>query len=72
MNEGEQIREEFSNEKLMELDISQVPWYTDVVNLIVSGEYPPGATIQQQKKLNHDTKFYIWDEQFLFKHEFTE
>ena len=37
------------------------------MNLIVSGDYPPGATTQQKKKLNHDAKFYIWDEPFLFK-----
>lgn len=67
VNEGEQIREEFPNEQLMALDISQVPWYADIVNLMVSGEYPPGATTQQKKKLNHDAKFYIWDEPYLFK-----
>ncbi|WMV38314.1 hypothetical protein MTR67_031699, partial [Solanum verrucosum] len=37
------------------------------MNLIVSGDYPPGATTQQKKKLNHDAKFYILDEPFLFK-----
>ncbi|XP_049344024.1 uncharacterized protein LOC125808353 [Solanum verrucosum] len=67
VNEGEQIWEEFLDERLMALDISQVPWYADIVNVIVSGDYPPGATTQQKKKLNHDAKFYIWNEPFLFK-----
>ena len=64
--EGEQIRKEFPNDQLMALDIS-VPWYADTVNLIVSGDYPPGATTQQKKKLSHDARFYIWDKPFLFK-----
>ena len=45
----------------MTLGISQVSWYADIVNLIVSGDYLLGATTQQKKKLNHDAKFYIWD-----------
>ncbi|XP_015170112.1 uncharacterized protein [Solanum tuberosum] len=67
VNEGEKIREEFPNEQLMALDISQVPWYADIVNLIVSGDYPPGATSQQKKELNHNAKFCIWDEAFFIK-----
>ncbi|KAH0723372.1 hypothetical protein KY285_005833 [Solanum tuberosum] len=43
VNKGEQIREEFPDEQLMTLDISQVSWYADIVNLIVNGEYPPGV-----------------------------
>ncbi|XP_049372496.1 uncharacterized protein LOC125837407 [Solanum verrucosum] len=67
VNEGDQIWEEFSDEQLMALDISQVTWYADIVNLIVSGEYPLGATTQKKKKLNHNAKFYVWNEPFLFK-----
>ncbi|XP_049375645.1 uncharacterized protein LOC125840720 [Solanum verrucosum] len=67
VNVGEKIWEEFPVKQLMALDISLVPWYVDIVNLIGSGEYPPGATTQQKKKLNYDAKFYIWDEPFLFK-----
>ena len=37
------------------------------MNLIVSGYYPPRGTTQQKKKLNHDAKFCIWDDHFLFK-----
>ena len=48
MNDGEQIWEEFRDEQLMALDVSQVPWYVNIVNLIVSGVYPPGAATQQK------------------------
>ena len=57
MNEGENIWKKFSDEQLMTLGISQVSWYADIVNLIVSGDYLLGATTQQKKKLNHDAKF---------------
>ena len=59
MNEGEQIWEEFLDEKLMALDIYQISWYADIVNLIVSRDYLPGATTLQNKKLIHDARFYI-------------
>ncbi|KAG5599561.1 hypothetical protein H5410_030931, partial [Solanum commersonii] len=67
VHEGEPIREEFPNEQLMAFDISQVHWYADLVNLLVSGVYPPGSTTQQKKKLTHDVKFYVSDELFLIK-----
>ena len=66
VNEGQYIREGFPDEQLMVLDISQVSWYAYIVNLIVSGEYPLGATTQQKKKLTHDAKFYVCEEPFLF------
>ena len=67
VNEHNQIREEFTDKQLISLDISQVTWHADIVNLKVSGDYPSGATTQQKKNLNHDAKFYIWDKLFLFK-----
>ena len=45
MNEVKQIREDFVDEQLMTLDISQASWYADIVNLIESGEYPPGEKV---------------------------
>lgn len=45
------IQEEFSNEQLMELDIAEIRWYADIVNLLVSGIYPVDATSQYKKKL---------------------
>lgn len=35
----------------------------------MSGDYPPGETTLQKKKLNHDSKFYIWDVPFFFKQD---
>ncbi|XP_060202413.1 uncharacterized protein LOC132630829 [Lycium barbarum] len=62
-----QIRESFPDEQLFTIPAAEVPWYADIVNLIVSGVYLPKATSQQRKKLYHDSRFYIWDEPYLFK-----
>ena len=67
VNEGEQIKEEFSDEKLTALDISQVSSYANILNLIMSGNYPSSSTPKKKKYLNHDAKFYIWDKAFFFK-----
>ncbi|XP_055824400.1 uncharacterized protein LOC129892907 [Solanum dulcamara] len=61
------IKEEFPDEQLLEIAIQELPWYVDIVNYIISGVFPPYATLQQKKKLMHDTRFYIWDEPYLFK-----
>lgn len=50
MNE-EQICEEFPDEKFLALDISQVPWYADIVNFLVSGFFSPEASTHQKQKL---------------------
>lgn len=65
-NEG-QIRERFPDEQLLALDLAQVPWYVDIVNFLVSGLFPPGASTHQTQKLKYEAQFYIWDEPFLFK-----
>ncbi|XP_049381171.1 uncharacterized protein LOC125845671 [Solanum stenotomum] len=65
-NEG-RIREKFSDEQLLALDIAQVPWYVDIVNLLVSGLFPPRASTHQKQRQKYDARFYIWDETFLFK-----
>ncbi|XP_060200426.1 uncharacterized protein LOC132628679 [Lycium barbarum] len=65
--EDVQIRESFPDKQLFAIPAAEVPWYADIMNLIVSGVYPPEATSQQRKKLYHDSRFYIWDEPYLFK-----
>lgn len=55
--EGDKIQENFFCEQLIALDISQVSWYVI---------YPPGVTTLQKEKSNHDAKFFICDESFLF------
>ena len=62
-----QIREEFLVKQLLALDIAQVPWYANIVNFLVSGLFPPGASTHRKQRLKYDAHFYIWDEPYLFK-----
>ncbi|XP_078170268.1 uncharacterized protein LOC144564543 [Carex rostrata] len=43
------------------------PWYADIANYLASGFFPNTMTYQQRKKLKSDSRFYFWDEPFLFK-----
>jgi len=67
VGEQGQIREEFPDEQLLALGVNELPWYADIVNYLVSGLFPPGATTHQKKRLSYDARFYIWDEPYLFK-----
>ncbi|KAL5564326.1 hypothetical protein UlMin_027490 [Ulmus minor] len=64
---SEVINETFPDEQLFFLTQTQLPWYADFVNYLVSGMLPPDLTSQQKKRFLHDVKFYHWDEPFLFK-----
>ncbi|KAL5564878.1 hypothetical protein UlMin_028042 [Ulmus minor] len=64
---SEVINKTFPNEQLFFLTQTQLPWYADFVNYLVSGMLPPDLTSQQKKRFLHDVKFYHWDEPFLFK-----
>ncbi|KAL5579164.1 hypothetical protein UlMin_011606 [Ulmus minor] len=64
---SEVINETFPDEQSFFLTQTQLPWYADFVNFLVSGMLPPDLTSQQKKKFLHDVKFYHWDEPFLFK-----
>lgn len=61
------IQEEFLNERLRVLDIAEILWYADIVNLLISVIYPPNATSQQKKKLFCDSHSYMWDGPGMFK-----
>ena len=67
MGEQRKIREEFPDEKLMALEVTDLPWYADIVNYFVSSLFQLGATSHQRKKFNNDARFYLWDEAYLFK-----
>ncbi|KAL5540766.1 hypothetical protein UlMin_044089 [Ulmus minor] len=64
---SEVINETFPDEQLFFLTQTQLPWYADFVNYLVSGMLPPDLTSQQKKRFLHNVKFYHWDEPFLFK-----
>jgi hypothetical protein len=63
----ETIRETFPDEQLYVLHSSTRPWYTDLVNYLVTKEFPPGLSTSQKDKLLADAKYYFWDTPYLWK-----
>lgn len=41
------IQEEFLNEQLFVLDVAEVPWFANIVNLLVASIYPLEAVVMQ-------------------------
>jgi hypothetical protein len=61
------LRETFSNEQLYVLHSSIRPWYANLVNYVVTKEFPPGLSTSQKDKLRADAKYYFWDTPYLWK-----
>jgi hypothetical protein len=55
----ETIRETFPDEQLYVLHSSTRPWYADLVNYLVTKEFPPSLSISQKDKLRADAKYYF-------------
>jgi hypothetical protein len=61
------IRETFPDEQLYVLHSSTRLWYADLVNYLVTKEFPPGLSTSQKDKLRADAKYYFWDTPYLWK-----
>ncbi|CAM8972671.1 unnamed protein product [Rhodiola kirilowii] len=61
-----QITETFPYEHLYALT-GKTPWYASLVNYLVGGKFPPSYSKAQCLKLKHDSKYYVWDDPYLWK-----
>ncbi|CAM8965668.1 unnamed protein product [Rhodiola kirilowii] len=61
-----QITETFPDEHLYALT-SKLPWYAPIMNYLVGGKFPPSYSKPQCLKLKHDSKYYVWDDPYLWK-----
>ncbi|PIN09081.1 DNA-directed DNA polymerase [Handroanthus impetiginosus] len=61
------INDNFPDEQLLAIVVSDVPWYADIVNYLTCGIIPFDLSTQQKKKFLFDTRRYFWDDPFLFK-----
>nr|XP_027109074.1 uncharacterized protein LOC113728923 [Coffea arabica] len=64
--ENEPLKDAFSKEHLFSLN-SQLPWYADLVNYLVTGNFPAGWPKSKRDKLKSDAKYFIWDDPYLWK-----
>ncbi|XP_045797211.1 uncharacterized protein LOC123891391 [Trifolium pratense] len=60
------IQDEFPDEQLLLLH-GVTPWFADIVNYLVAGVFPAGASRTQIHKLKSDAKYYVWDDPYLWK-----
>jgi len=43
------------------------PWYANLVNYLVTKEFPPGLSKSQKDKLRADARYYFWDTPYLWE-----
>ena len=65
--EEEPIQELFPDERLLVIRSLEAPWFADIANFISSGKLPNEFNSQQKKKLLCESKYYFWDEPYLWK-----
>ena len=44
------------------------PWYAHIVNYLVRGELPPNCSKAQRERIKGESKYYVWDDPYLWKH----
>ncbi|XP_019179609.1 PREDICTED: uncharacterized protein LOC109174831 [Ipomoea nil] len=60
------INDRFPGEQLLSLHNIE-PWYADIVNYLVSGQFHPNLNSQGKKHFLSKAKHFFWDEPYLFK-----
>ena len=60
------IQDDFPDEQLFLLH-GITPWFADIVNFLVAGVFPTGASRSQIHKLKSDAKYYVWGDLYLWK-----
>ncbi|XP_045822018.1 uncharacterized protein LOC123914902 [Trifolium pratense] len=60
------IQDDFPDEQLFLLH-GITPWFADIVNFLVAGVFPTGASRSQVHKIKSDAKYYVWDDPYQWK-----
>ncbi|KAL5559991.1 hypothetical protein UlMin_036202 [Ulmus minor] len=66
VDENFPIKETFPDEQLML--ISQLPWFADIVNYLVTGHMPSHWSYKDKTKFLTEVKKFFWDDPYLFKY----
>ncbi|CAL9013424.1 unnamed protein product, partial [Prunus brigantina] len=61
------LRESFPDEQLFTLEAKD-PWYADIINYKASKLIPEDLTRAQKDKLVKMSKYYVWDDPYLWKY----
>ena len=61
------LTDQFSYETLYPVTTGSLPWYADIVNYLVTKEFPTDSTQAEKEKIRAQAKYYLWDEPYLWK-----
>ena len=61
------LQETFPDEQLFSASVT-LPWYANIVNYLVTKMLPFGLFKAQRDKIKSDAKYYVCDDQYLWKH----
>ncbi|XP_040947365.1 uncharacterized protein [Gossypium hirsutum] len=61
------LKDNFPDENLFSANAFH-PWYTDIVNYLVTGTIPSELPRSKKDKIKKDARYYIWDDPYLWKH----
>ena len=62
------VQDSFPDEQLLQLQGKNIsPWFADMVNFLVAGVLPAYFTRAQSDKLKSESKYYVWDDPYLWK-----
>lgn len=56
----------FSDERLYSVS-STFPWYADIMNYLVTRQFPTNAPRHLKEKIRSQARFYLWEEPYLWR-----
>ncbi|XP_004308221.1 PREDICTED: uncharacterized protein LOC101312974 [Fragaria vesca subsp. vesca] len=62
------IQECFPDEQLFKVSEVSEPWYADIVNYLVTKQFPNFMSYHARNRLKALARHYVWDEPYLWKH----
>ncbi|XP_070050023.1 uncharacterized protein [Nicotiana tomentosiformis] len=66
-HDGLEINDSFPDEKLLAISMTEIPWFADLANYLVSGIVSDEFSSNQRKKLKWDCLDYYWDVPYVFR-----
>ena len=61
------LSDQLPDETLYAVTTSSLPWYADIVNYLVTKQFPINLFRAEKEKIRAQTKYYLWDEPYLWK-----
>ena len=66
VDKAEFIFDSFPDEILCSIALKE-PWYAHIVNYLMTKLTPPSMSSHQVQKLQAESRYYVWDEPFLWR-----